>query len=80
MPPPSGRIPNVSHGPHPHLLSPIRVGTLKLRNRIVLPAMDQNNCDDGLVTDRTIAAMEMLIDRIKATKTNAAFFDAMKRN
>ena len=27
-----------------------------------------------------IAAMEMLIDRIKATKTNAAFFDAMKRN
>jgi transcription termination factor Rho len=27
-----------------------------------------------------IAAMEMLIDRMKATKTNAAFFDAMKRN
>ena len=27
-----------------------------------------------------IGAMEMLIDRIKATKTNAAFFDAMKRN
>ena len=27
-----------------------------------------------------IAAMEMLIDRMKATKTNASFFDAMKRN
>ncbi len=48
----------MSHGSHPHLLSPIRVGTLKLRNRIVLPAMDQNNCDDGLVTDETIAHYE----------------------
>ncbi|ULQ48270.1 transcription termination factor Rho [Flagellatimonas centrodinii] len=27
-----------------------------------------------------IGAMEMLIDRIKGTKSNAAFFDAMKRN
>ena len=48
----------MSHGSHPHLLSPIRVGTLELRNRIVLPAMDQNNCDDGLVTDETIAHYE----------------------
>jgi len=27
-----------------------------------------------------ISAMEMLIDRIKVNKTNAQFFDAMKRN
>jgi transcription termination factor Rho len=27
-----------------------------------------------------IAAMEMLIDRMKVTKTNSAFFDSMKRN
>jgi transcription termination factor Rho len=26
-----------------------------------------------------VAAMEFLIDRLKATKTNAEFFDAMKR-
>jgi len=34
------------------------VGTLELRNRIVLPAMDQNNCDDGLITDETVAHYE----------------------
>ena len=27
-----------------------------------------------------IAAMELLFDRMKQTKTNAQFFDAMKRN
>ncbi len=48
----------MSPGSHPHLLSPIRVGTLELRNRIVLPAMDQNNCDDGLITDETVAHYE----------------------
>ena len=26
-----------------------------------------------------VAAMEFLLDRLKATKTNAEFFDAMKR-
>ncbi|HAZ56548.1 MAG TPA: oxidoreductase, partial [Acidimicrobiaceae bacterium] len=31
---------------------------MELRNRIVLPAMDQNNCDDGLVTDETVAHYE----------------------
>ena len=45
-------------GSHPLLLSPIRLGPLDLRNRIVLPAMDQNNCDDGLITDETIAHYE----------------------
>ena len=39
---------------HPHLLSPVRLGPLGLRNRIVLPAMDQNVCDDGLITDALI--------------------------
>ena len=57
---PSGRIPDVSSGSttpqssHPHLLSPVRLGPLDLRNRIVLPAMDQNVCDDGLITDALI--------------------------
>ncbi|MEC8999906.1 MAG: FAD-dependent oxidoreductase [Actinomycetota bacterium] len=41
-------------GSHPHLLSPVRVGPMELRNRIVLPAMDQNVCDDGLVTDALV--------------------------
>ena len=43
---------------HPLLLSPVRVGPLELRNRIVLPAMDQNVCEDGLVTDRLVAHYE----------------------
>ena len=57
---PSGRIPDVSSGSttpqssYPHLLSPVRLGPLDLRNRIVLPAMDQNVCDDGLITDALI--------------------------
>ena len=57
---PSGKIPDVSsgstnlRGSHPHLLSPVRVGPMDLRNRIVLPAMDQNICDNGLITDPLI--------------------------
>ncbi|MEO2113340.1 MAG: oxidoreductase, partial [Acidimicrobiales bacterium] len=32
---------------------------MELRNRVVLPAMDQNNCtDEGLVTDETVAHYE----------------------
>ena len=31
---------------------------MALRNRIVMPAMDQNTCDDGAVTDLTIAHYE----------------------
>ena len=43
----------------PKLLSPGRLGPLELRNRIVLPAMDQNNCtEEGLITDETIAHYE----------------------
>ncbi len=38
-------------GSFTRLLSPAQIGPLSLRNRIVLPAMDQNLCDDGLVTD-----------------------------
>lgn len=38
------------------LLAPGRIGPLELRNRIVMPAMDQNLCtSDGLVTDDLIA-------------------------
>ncbi|HEV2369717.1 MAG TPA: FAD-dependent oxidoreductase [Acidimicrobiales bacterium] len=41
------------------ILSPGRIGPLELRNRIVLPAMDQNACTDtGLVTDRVVAHYE----------------------
>jgi 2,4-dienoyl-CoA reductase-like NADH-dependent reductase (Old Yellow Enzyme family)/NADPH-dependent 2,4-dienoyl-CoA reductase/sulfur reductase-like enzyme len=32
------------------LLSPGRIGSLELRNRVVLPAMDMNLCDNGSVT------------------------------
>lgn len=43
----------------PKLLSPGQLGPLKVRNRIVLPAMDQNNCtEEGLITDETIAHYE----------------------
>lgn len=31
----------------PHLLSPGSIGPVALRNRVVLPAMDMNLCDDG---------------------------------
>ena len=34
------------------------MGPLKLRNRIVLPAMDQNVCEDGLITARLVAHYE----------------------
>jgi 2,4-dienoyl-CoA reductase-like NADH-dependent reductase (Old Yellow Enzyme family)/thioredoxin reductase len=37
------------------LLSPCAIGPMTLRNRIVMPAMDQNSCtDEGIVTDLTI--------------------------
>jgi 2,4-dienoyl-CoA reductase-like NADH-dependent reductase (Old Yellow Enzyme family)/NADPH-dependent 2,4-dienoyl-CoA reductase/sulfur reductase-like enzyme len=38
-----------------HVLRPGRLGPLELRNRIVLPAMDMNLCDDGMITDGEIA-------------------------
>ncbi len=44
---------------HSHLMSPGRIGPMELRNRIVLPAMDQNSCtDDGEITDLNIAHYE----------------------
>ena len=46
--------PTSTRNSHPLLLSPISVGPMDLRNRIVLPAMDQNICDDGLITDPLI--------------------------
>ncbi len=38
-----------------HLLQPGRIGPLELSSRVVLPAMDMNHCDDGVVTDTEIA-------------------------
>ena len=37
-----------------HLLAPGRLGGIELRNRIVLPGMDTNHCDDGVVTQAEI--------------------------
>ena len=47
-----------STAPVRRLLEPGRIGPMELRNRIVMPAMDQNTCDDGAVTDLTIAHYE----------------------
>lgn len=38
-----------------HVLAPGRIGPLDLRNRVVLPAMDMNLCDDGAITDGEVA-------------------------
>ena len=43
---------------HTHLLSPGRIGPIATRNRIVMPAMDQNTCDDGAITELTVAHYE----------------------
>ncbi len=40
---------------HPHLLAPGRIGSLELANRIVMPAMDMNLSDEGMVTAPEIA-------------------------
>ena len=41
------------------LLSPGQLGPLEVRNRIVLPAIDHNNCnEEGLITDETVAHYE----------------------
>jgi 2,4-dienoyl-CoA reductase-like NADH-dependent reductase (Old Yellow Enzyme family) len=34
-----------------HLRRPGRIGPLRLSSRVVLPAMDMNHCDDGVITD-----------------------------
>jgi 2,4-dienoyl-CoA reductase-like NADH-dependent reductase (Old Yellow Enzyme family) len=38
-----------------HLLASVELGPLRLRNRVVMPAMDMNLCDDGVITDGEIA-------------------------
>ncbi len=38
-----------------HVLAPGRIGPVELANRILLPAMDMNLCDDGVITDGEIA-------------------------
>src|SRR5690554_6042834 len=38
-----------------HLLAPGRIGGLDLPNRIVMPAMDMNQSDEGMVTAPEIA-------------------------
>lgn len=44
---------------HSHLLAPGSIGRMQLRNRIMLPAMDQNSCtSEGLITDLNIAHYE----------------------
>ncbi len=42
-------------GSFPLLLSPGRIGSLELKNRVVLPAMDMNLCDEGVITAGEIA-------------------------
>ena len=45
--------------PFAHLLRPGRIGPLELRNRIVMPAMDQNSCTaEGLITDAVVTHYE----------------------
>jgi 2,4-dienoyl-CoA reductase-like NADH-dependent reductase (Old Yellow Enzyme family)/NADPH-dependent 2,4-dienoyl-CoA reductase/sulfur reductase-like enzyme len=40
-------------------MSPGRIGPLELRNRIVMPAMDQNSCSaEGLITDAVVTHYE----------------------
>lgn len=38
-----------------HVLEPGRIGPVELINRVILPAMDMNMCDDGAITDAEIA-------------------------
>lgn len=40
---------------HPHLMSPGSIGPMQLKNRIVLPAMDMNVCDDGAIMSEDLA-------------------------
>jgi 2,4-dienoyl-CoA reductase-like NADH-dependent reductase (Old Yellow Enzyme family)/thioredoxin reductase len=41
-----------------NLLATGRIGPMTTRNRVVMPAMDQNTCDEGAITDLTIAHYE----------------------
>ncbi len=42
-------------GSFDHVLAPGRIGPLHLSNRVVMPAMDMNLCDDGAITNDEIA-------------------------
>ena len=44
-----------SAAPFSHILSPGQIGPVELSNRIVLPAMDMNLCDNGEITDAEVA-------------------------
>ncbi len=44
--------------PHPTLLTQGRIGSVETRNRMVFPAMDQNSCEDGEITDLNVAHYE----------------------
>ena len=46
---------SLRNGSFPQLLSPGRIGALELKNRVVLPAMDMNLCDEGVITASEIA-------------------------
>ena len=50
-------MPSVAAAPtsFEHLLRPGRIGSLELSNRVVLPAMDMNHCDDGVITAAEVA-------------------------
>ena len=39
---------------YPTLLSAASIGALKLPNRVILPAMDMNHCDEGHITDTEV--------------------------
>ncbi len=44
---------------HPNLFTPTQIGNVGLKNRIVMPAMDQNLCDgDGQLTEANIVHYE----------------------
>ncbi len=38
-----------------HVLAPGRIGPLELPNRVLMPAMDMNLCDEGAITDGEVA-------------------------
>ncbi|HET6875685.1 MAG TPA: FAD-dependent oxidoreductase [Acidimicrobiales bacterium] len=51
--------PRTANRRYRHLLAPGRIGRVELRNRIVMPAMDQNACTgEGLITDAVVAHYE----------------------
>lgn len=61
--------------PFSHLFTPIRVGNITLKNRIVAPPMERNYCNpDGSVSDRCLAHFEELARGGAAMLTMEASF------